>query len=81
MTAKERYQIAMNVVAKMGIDNPMFINEYSKTISNLQGFQSQMEMQPPPMAPPMGQPPIGQAPQEPLGAGGLGMEQQPPIEG
>ncbi len=50
-TAKERYQIALNVLARTGL-NGDFLGEYSKAISTLNGFQTMQDMQNTPMTPP-----------------------------
>jgi len=76
MNAGDRYKIALNIAAKLGLDHPQFITEYSRAISQTQAMDSMSAMAPP-IAPPMAQtPPMGQnnaqgIPTEPLGAGGI----------
>lgn len=81
MTAGDRYKIALNIVAKMGLDHPQFITEYSKAVSFTQGMDSYNAMQAQQMITPpsVTQPPMGQnqAPTEPLGGGGMPVEGQP----
>ena len=47
-TAKERYVIALNILAKVGIDGNLH-DEYAKAMSTLHGMQTFNELQPPPM--------------------------------
>ena len=46
-TAKERYVIALNILAKVGIDGELH-NEYAKAMSMLHGLQTYNELNPPP---------------------------------
>ena len=76
MTAQDRYKIALNIVAKMGLDHPQFINEYSRAVSFTQGMDSfsAMQAQQPVMPPSnvVGSPLAQNEPtQEPLGGGGM----------
>ena len=50
MTAEERYKVALNIVARVGIDGDV-LGEYSKALSSLNSFESMQAMTPPP---PMG---------------------------
>jgi hypothetical protein len=83
MTAGDRYRIATNIAAKLGLDHPQFITEYSRAISQTHAMDSMAEMAP--IAPPMGQtPPMAQnnaqgMPTEPLGAGGMPTTPQEPM--
>ena len=76
MTAQDRYKIALNIVAKMGLDHPQFINEYSRAVSFTQGMDSFSAMQAQqPVIPPsnaVGSPLAQNEPTtEPLGGGGM----------
>ena len=50
MNARERLTIFENVIARVGIDGDV-LGEYSKAMARMNGFQSAMEMTPPPMTP------------------------------
>ena len=54
MTAKDRYRIALNILAQTGIDNPNFISEYSKTIAFVHAM-GEMPQRNTPVTPPMPQ--------------------------
>jgi hypothetical protein len=76
MNAADRYRIAINIVAKMGLDHPQFINEYSKAVSFTQGMDSFSAMQAQqPVIPPsnaVGSPLAQNEPTtEPLGGGDM----------
>ena len=46
MTAEERYKVALNIVARVGIDGDV-LGEYSKALSSLNSFESLQAMTPP----------------------------------
>ena len=66
MTAEERYNIALNIVSRVGVEGDV-IGEFSKAMSRLNAFSTMDEMetqglsaglQPQTQPPMMGQPPI-----------------------
>jgi hypothetical protein len=66
MRASDRYKIALNIAAKLGLDHPQFITEYSRAVSITQMMDSASSMTPPPPMPMQGAPvaPVeGQSPQ------------------
>ena len=56
MTARDRYRIALNIAAQIGLDHPMFISEYSKAIAQTHIIDSQKNYQQPMMPQAQAQP-------------------------
>ena len=50
MTAEERYKVALNILARVGVDGDL-IGEYGKAMAGYNSFESMQAMPPPP---PMG---------------------------
>jgi hypothetical protein len=57
MTAEERYNIALNIVARVGIEGDV-IGEFSKAMSRLNAFSTMNGMEAQPIVPMTGQPTV-----------------------
>lgn len=47
MTSEDRYKVALNIVARVGIDGNV-LGEYAKAMAGLNSFESMQDMPPPP---------------------------------